>query len=44
MEINDKINEITQQAKEEEAYMKDLDIFEQEIYDQGFRDAISFML
>ena len=44
MEINDKINEITQQAKEEEAYMEDLDTFEQEIYDQGFRDAISFML
>ena len=44
MEINDKINEITQQAKEEEAYMEDLDIFKQEIYDQGFRDAISFML
>lgn len=44
MEIDEKINEIIQQAKEEEAYMEDLDTFEQEIYDQGFRNAISFML
>lgn len=43
MEINEKINEIIQQAKEE-AYMKDFDAFEQEIYDQGFHDAIHFML
>lgn len=44
MEIDEKINEIIQQAKEEGAYMEDLDTFEQEIYDQGFRNAISFML
>lgn len=52
MEIDEKINEIIQQAKEEGAYMKeeegaymeDFDAFEQEIYDQGFRNAISFML
>lgn len=44
MEINEKINEIIQQAKEEEAYKEDFDAFEQEIYDQGFRNAISFML
>ena len=44
MEIDEKINEIIQQAKEEGAYIGDLDAFEQEIYDQGFRNAISFML
>lgn len=44
MEINEKINEIVQQAKEEGAYTEDFDAFEQEIYDNGFRDAISFML
>lgn len=44
MEINEKIDEIIQQAKEEGAYKEDLDAFEQEIYDQGFRNAISFML
>lgn len=44
MEIDEKINEIIQQAKEEGAYMEDLDTFEQEIYDQGFRNAIYFML
>jgi hypothetical protein len=44
MEINEKIDEIIQQAKEEGAYTEDFDAFEQEIYDQGFRNAISFML
>lgn len=44
MEINEKIDEIIQQAKEEKAYMEAFDAFEQEIYDNGFRDAISFML
>ena len=44
MEINEKIDEIIQQAKEEGAYIEDFDAFEQEIYDQGFRNAISFML
>ena len=44
MEIDEKIDEIIQQAKEEGAYTEDLDTFEQEIYDQGFRNAISFML
>lgn len=39
-----KIDEIIQQAKEEGAYTEDFDAFEQEIYDQGFRNAISFML
>ena len=38
------IDEIIQQAKEEGAYTEDLDTFEQEIYDRGFRNAISFML
>lgn len=42
MEINEKINEIIQQAKEEGAYKEDLDAFEQEIYDQGFYNAIYF--
>ena len=31
MEINEKIDEIIQQAKEEGAYMEDLDTFEQDI-------------
>lgn len=44
MEIDEKINEIIQQAKEEGAYKEDFDAFEQEIYDQGFHDAIYFML
>lgn len=44
MEINEKINEIIQQAKEEGAYTEDFDAFEQEVYDQGFHDAIYFML
>lgn len=44
MEINEKINEIIQQAKEEGAYQDDFGAFEQEIYDQGFRNAIYFML
>lgn len=44
MEINEKINEIIQQAKEEGAYKEDFDAFEQEIYDQGFHNAIYFML
>lgn len=44
MEINEKIDEIIQQAKEEKSYMEAFDAFEQEIYDNGFRDAISFML
>ena len=44
MEIDEKINEIIQQAKEEGAYKENFDSFEQEVYDQGFRDAISFML
>lgn len=44
MEINEKIDEIIQQAKEEKAYMEAFDAFEQEIYDNCFRDAISFML
>ena len=44
MTINEKIDEIIQQAKEEEAYMECFEAFEQEIYDQGFRNAISFML
>ena len=42
MEINEKIDEIIQQAKE--AYQDDFSAFEQEIYDQGFRNAIYFML
>lgn len=44
MEINEKINEIIQQAKEEGAYKENFDAFEQEVYDQGFHDAIYFML
>lgn len=44
MEINEKIDEIIQQAKEEGAYQDDFSAFEQEIYDQGFRNAIYFML
>ena len=44
MEINEKIDEIIQQAKEEGAYQNDFGAFEQEIYDQGFRNAIYFML
>ena len=40
MEINEKIDEIIQQAKEEGAYQDDFGAFEQEIYDQGFRNAI----
>ena len=44
MGINEKIDEIIQQAKQEKIYMETLDIFEQEIYDQGFRNAIYFML
>ena len=44
MEINEKINEIIQQAKEEGAYKEDFDAFEQAIYDQGFHNAIYFML
>ena len=44
MEIDEKINEIIQQAKEEGAYKENFDAFEQVIYDQRFRDAISFML
>ena len=44
MGINEKIDEIIQQAKQEKIYMEALDIFEQEIYDQGFRNAIYFML
>lgn len=44
MTINEKIDKIIQQAKEEEAYMEGFEAFEQEIYDQGFRTAISFML
>lgn len=44
MEINEKIDEIIQQAKEEGAYQDDFGAFEQEIYDQGFRNAIYFML
>lgn len=44
MEIDEKINEIIQQAKEEGAYMEDFDAFEQAIYDQGFHNAIYFML
>lgn len=40
MEIDEKINEIIQQAKEEGAYMEDFDAFEQAIYDQGFHNAI----
>ena len=44
MEINEKINEIVQQAKEEGAYTEDFDAFEQAIYDQGFHNAIYFML
>lgn len=44
MRINEKIDEIIQQAKQEKIYMEALDIFEQEIYDQGFHDAIYFML
>lgn len=44
MEINEKIDEIIQQAKEEGAYQDDFSAFEQEVYDQGFRNAISFML
>lgn len=44
MEINEKINEIIQQAKEEGAYKENFDAFEQEIYDQGFYNAIYFML
>ena len=40
MEINEKINEIIQQAKEEGAYTN----YEQVLYDQGFYDAIYFML
>ena len=44
MEINEKINEIIQQAKEEGAYKENFDAFEQEEYDQGFHDAIYFML
>ena len=41
---DEKINEIIQQAKEEGAYQDDFGAFEQEIYDQGFRNAIYFML
>ena len=44
MEINEKINEIIQQAKEEGDYKENFDAFEQEVYDQGFHDAIYFML
>ena len=44
MEINEKINEIIQQAKEEKGYMEGFSLYGQEIYDKGFRDAISFML
>lgn len=44
MEIDEKINEIIQQAKEEGAYKENFDAFEQEVYDQGFHDAIYFML
>ena len=44
MEINEKIDEIIQQAKEEGAYQDDFSAFEQGIYDQGFRNAIYFML
>ena len=44
MGINEKIDEIIQQAKEEGAYKENFDAFEQEVYDQSFRDAISFML
>ena len=44
MEIDEKINEIIQQAKEEGAYKEYFDAFEQEVYDQGFHDAIYFML
>ena len=44
MEIDEKINKIIQQAKEEEAYKEYFDSFEQEVYDQGFRNAIYFML
>ena len=44
MEINEKIDEIIQQAKEEGVYQDDFGAFEQETYDQGFHDAIYFML
>ena len=44
MEINEKIDEIIQQAKEEGTYQDDFGAFEQEVYDQGFRNAIYFML
>lgn len=44
MEINEKIDEIIQLAKEEGAYMENFDAFEQEVYDQGFHNAIYFML
>ena len=44
MEIDEKINEIIQQAKEEGAYKKNFDAFEQDVYRQGFHDAIYFML
>lgn len=40
MGINEKINEIIQQAKEKGAYTN----YEQVLYDQGFYDAIYFML
>lgn len=36
MEINEKIDEIIQQAKEEKAYMEDFDAFEQEVSVQDF--------
>ena len=44
MGINEKIDEIIQQAKQEKIYIEALDIFAQETYDQGFRNAIYFML
>ena len=44
MEINGKIDEIIQQAKEEGVYQDDLGAFEQETDDQGFGNAGYFML
>ena len=43
-EIMKQAIKLAQQAKEEGAYIEDFDAFEQEVYDQGFHDAIYFML